>query len=71
MLVNFVVVLVVSLSDFIGVLGLLKITLELVQNSNFEVGVYSALHWEIAGQDRGLEVPHCLIELVGFGQNDT
>jgi hypothetical protein len=43
-LVHFMVVLIVTLSDFIRVLSLSKVTLQLVQYANLKLGVDSAFH---------------------------
>lgn len=55
-LVHFVVVGVVRLGNLVGALSLLEFALKLVQNTDFKLGVDPALHREVGGEDRVLEV---------------
>lgn len=69
MLVNTVVVLVVRAGHLVGILSLLKVALELVQNSNLQLGINATLHGEVTRDNRVLEVANGLVKLVGLGQN--
>lgn len=69
MLIHFMVVLIVTFGHFVGLLSLGKVTLQLIQDADLELGVHSAFHREVACQYTVLEIAHRLVKLICFSED--